>query len=272
MDNHTTIRPVNYSCHFSEFREGEQFAQVHSLGLVLSGEMELDDGSTKTLFKEGDLYSARKNHLLKFAKYPPRNGEIKTVTLYFDDAILHEFSREYGLQAEITDPASAFIKPDSQALMSFMQSLLPYEELLSNPDSTELIRLKQKEALMLMLNYDPALKDILFNFSEPYKIDIEAFMNRNFHFNVKVERFAYLTGRSLSTFKRDFRKVFGLPPRQWLQHRRLQEAYVLLTQKGKMVSDIYLDLGFENLSHFSFAFKKQYGYPPTALQAQKLNK
>ncbi|MGI9583397.1 helix-turn-helix domain-containing protein [Chryseobacterium sp. RRHN12] len=257
--------PINYSCHFTEFREGEQFARIHSLGLVLSGEMELNDGITKTIFKEGELYSARKNRLVKFAKYPPKDGEIKTVTIYFDEAILRDFSREYGYQAEKKENVPAYIKPNQKALTSFMYSLLAYEEL---PSSQELLRLKQKEALLLMLNYDPGLKDILFDFSEPHKIDIESFMNKNFHFNVNVEHFAYLTGRSLSAFKRDFQKIFGIPPRQWLQHRRLKEAHFLLTQKGRSVSDVYLDLGFENLSHFSFAFKKQFGYPPSSLQAK----
>ncbi|MBV8327467.1 AraC family transcriptional regulator [Chryseobacterium sp.] len=266
MKDQKTLMPVNYSCHFAEFRDGEQFSLTHSLGLILSGEMELNDGTVKTLFKEGELYSSRKNSLVKFAKYPPKNGEIKTVTIYFDDDILHDFSREYGYQAEKQKNIQAFIKPDSKALSAFMYGLLPYEELLSNPDSKELIRLKQKEALLLMMSYDPDLAHVLFDFSDPYKIDIESFMNKNFHFNVKVERFAYLTGRSLSAFKRDFQKCFGLPPRQWLQIRRLKEAHTLLSQNGNSVSDIYLDLGFENLSHFSFAFKKQFGYPPSSVR------
>lgn len=147
-----------------------------------------------------------------------------------------------------------------------MQSLLSYKELLNAKKRTALLRIKQKEALMLLLEYDPTLKDVLFDFSEPYKIDLEAFMNRNFRFNVHLDRFACLTGRSLATFKRDFQKIFGTAPRRWLQQKRLQEAHYLITQKGKAASDIYLDLGFENLSHFSFAFKKQYGSTPSTLQ------
>jgi AraC-like DNA-binding protein len=37
----------------------------------------------------------------------------------------------------------------------------------------------------------------------------------------------------------------------------------LIKEKGRRASDIYLDLGFEDLSHFSFAFKKQFGVPPS---------
>ncbi|MGZ3946425.1 MAG: helix-turn-helix domain-containing protein, partial [Mucilaginibacter sp.] len=99
--------------------------------------------------------------------------------------------------------------------------------------------------------------------SEPGKIDLEAFMNKNFHFNVGLDRFAYLTGRSLATFKRDFEKLFSITPSRWLQQRRLQEAHYLIKEKGRTASDIYLDLGFEDLSHFSFAFKKLYGLAPS---------
>ncbi|MBS1564016.1 MAG: helix-turn-helix transcriptional regulator, partial [Bacteroidetes bacterium] len=103
----------------------------------------------------------------------------------------------------------------------------------------------------------------LFDFSEPYKIDLEQFMLRNFYFNVPVERFARLTGRSLAGFKRDFKKAFGTSPRQWLQEKRLTEARHLIENKNRKPSAIYLDLGFESLSHFSHSFKKRFGRAPS---------
>ena len=77
------------------------------------------------------------------------------------------------------------------------------------------------------------------------------------------EEFSKLTGRSLSGFKRDFQKTFGMPPRKWLQEKRLNEAKHLIEIKNKRPSSIYLDLGFESLSHFSQAFKKRFGKTPT---------
>jgi len=96
-------------------------------------------------------------------------------------------------------------------------------------------------------------------------------MNRNFKFNVSIERFAYLTGRSLSAFKRDFKATFNETPNHWLVQKRLQEAYFLIEKKNKKPSEIYVDLGFEDLSHFSFAFKKVFGLTPTELTGQKKN-
>lgn len=106
----------------------------------------------------------------------------------------------------------------------------------------------------------------------PHKIDLEKFMLHNFHFNVPVEKFAQLTGRSLAAFKRDFMKTFGTPPRHWLQNKRLNEAKHLIENKHLTPSAIYLDLGFESLSHFSHSFKKKFGKAPTALmQARSLS-
>lgn len=90
-------------------------------------------------------------------------------------------------------------------------------------------------------------------------------MNKNFHFNVQLKRFAYLIGRSLATFMRDFEKIFHVSPSRWLLQKRLGEAYYQIKEQGKPASEVYLELGFEDLSHFSYAFKKQYGTPPSGI-------
>lgn len=258
--------PIHYSCHIAQFREGEQFVETHGFSMVLSGTMELNDGEKTTKLKEGELYLVTKNRLLKFVKHPPANGAFKSLSIRFDEKMLRDFSLEYGYKPDGQSVSATFIKlPKDETLLAFMQSLLSYESLLDDKSTIPVLHLKQKEALLLLLQYDASLKNILFDFAEPHKIDLEAFMQKNFHFNVQLERFAYLTGRSLATFKRDFEKIFSTTPGRWLQKKRLQEAYYLITKKGKMASDIYLDLGFENLSHFSYAFKKVYGEAPSRI-------
>ncbi len=72
--------------------------------------------------------------------------------------------------------------------------------------------LKIKEAVYLLLNIMPELRSFLFDFSDPYKLDLEKFMLQNFHYNVPVEKFARLTGRSLAGFKRDFKSSSAWRP------------------------------------------------------------
>ena len=109
------------------------------------------------------------------------------------------------------------------------------------------------------------MKDILFNFQTPGKINLKAFMERNFRFNLSLARFAYLTGRSISTFKRDFLGEFSMTPAKWLQQKRLDEAYYLLKEEKFKTTDVYAEVGFEDLSHFSFVFKKHFGINPSSI-------
>lgn len=266
MDNEIDILPINYSCHLAEFREGEQFVQNNALGIVLAGSMELNDGETQETIREGEIYCVKRNRLLKFIKHPPLNGEFKSLSLRFDQELLKNFSEEYAYVVEKQTIQSTFYKfPENKSLITFMHALLDNRDLV---DDRQILRLKQKEALLLMLKVDPDLKNRFFDFSDPHKIDLEKFMQKNYHFNVQLERFAFLTGRSLSTFQRDFATIFNETPSRWLLKKRLQEAHYLIKEKGKKSSEIYLDLGFEDLSHFSFVFKKQFGITATEL-AQK---
>lgn len=256
--------PIQFSCYFSRSRVGENFVAEHAISFVVSGTTTLDDGTNQQTFAEGDLLFCRRNQLLKFTKSPPEGGEYRSVSMYFTQELLREFSIKYCYSASQKMDAPTCIKLDKKSVLAnYMNSLREYEELFNQQPDSPLYKMKQEEAILLLLKTYPELANILFDFSDPGKIDLEAFMQQNFHFNVDINRFAYLTGRSLSGFKRDFEKVFSVSPGRWLLQRRLKEAYVLLKEKKRAVSDVYLDLGFEDLSHFSFAFKKQYGMAPS---------
>ncbi len=78
---------------------------------------------------------------------------------------------------------------------------------------------------------------------------------------MSMSEFARASGRSLSTFKRDFKKMSDLSPERWLTDRRLRAASELL-KRGRRVSDACFDVGFKNVSHFSATFKKKFGITP----------
>ena len=256
---------IAYSCYFSRSREGEQFVPEHVFSYQIAGTLITNDGNKEYVFNEGDFRFSRRNHLVKFVKLPPEDGEFKSISVYLDQDTLRNVSLEYGYKAQHGQNGDAILdlKPDP-LYKSYMDSLIPYQQL-TQPGNEQLLSLKLREAILLLLKVNPELNEVLFDFSEPGKIDLEAFMNKNFHFNVELKRFAYLTGRSLATFKRDFEKIFHISPSRWLQHRRLQEAHYLIKERGKAPSDVYLELGFEDLSHFSFAFKKTYGVAPSKI-------
>jgi len=134
--------------------------------------------------------------------------------------------------------------------------------------SESLRRHKLEEAVLALLEYKLKLASIIFDCEEPGKIDLKAFMLRNYMFNIPIGNFATLTGRSLSTFQRDFIKIFAVSASQWLISRRLEHAQQLLVQ-GRRPTEIYLELGFADLSYFSRSFKKAYGFPPSLINNKK---
>lgn len=93
------------------------------------------------------------------------------------------------------------------------------------------------------------------------KIDLLDFMQKNYRLDYSMTEFAKASGRSLSTFKRDFRKISELSPERWLTDYRLRSAVELL-RRGRRVSDTCFDVGFKNVSHFSAIFKRKFGVTP----------
>jgi len=256
---------IIYSCYSHLNREGEQFIPNHIFGYVLSGVSEIYVGNKNYTFNPGDFRFLRKNQLARFVKHPPKDGEFKAISVAIDQNTLIALSNELGIHAEKPYAGeSALYLPSNPLFTNYVNSLAPYRDN-DHQVSAALTGLKVKEAVMILLETNPELSDVLFDFSEPGKIDLKAFMAANYKFNVDINRFAYLTGRSLATFKRDFERIFNTSPSRWLQQQRLNDAYYLIKEKKTNVTDVYMDVGFKDLSHFSFAFKKAFGVAPSKL-------
>ncbi|ASZ11064.1 AraC family transcriptional regulator [Chitinophaga pendula] len=260
------MQQITYSCYYTTSRVGEQFVADHVLTYVVSGTLRVNDGDQESYIGAGEFRFARRNRLGKFVKLPPEGGgAFKSISVHLRQEALRNFSMEYGYAATQRVGTDEVIDlPATPALQHYIKSLEPY---MAQPDgwSEGLLSLKVNEAILLLINTAPRLRDVLFDFTTPGKIDLEAFMQQRFRFNVDLKRFAYLTGRSLATFKRDFEKIFHTSPSRWLQQRRLQEARYLIKEKGMRPSDVYLEVGFENFSHFSYAFKQYFGHNPSSL-------
>lgn len=240
--------------------------EEHTIVLVTSGTLGLTDLKETTRFESGDLCFCRRQSLIKQRTYPSDSGAYQEISIELPQTVLRTFAREYNHTEQRSSTESACLKlPESPLLINFMKSLLPYEEIFKHENSRALLIVKIKEAIITLLMENPDMKHILFDFSNPDKIDLKPYMLKNYHFNIEIKRFAYLTGRSLSTFKRDFERVFQMPPNRWLMQKRLEQAYYLIKKKRKSASAVYLDLGFEDLSHFSYVFKKHFGVPPSML-------
>lgn len=158
----------------------------------------------------------------------------------------------------------------SEVVHSYFKSLLPYFNTPQTPDQS-LLQLKFRE-LILLLAENKDNEELLCYFcallKSPKSVSLQAVMEDNYRYNLKLEDFAKLSYRSLSAFKRDFEVVYKTSPGKWLIEKRLQHAKNLLLVSGKSVSDAAFESGFESNAHFSRAFSKHFGVPPSALKKQ----
>jgi AraC-like DNA-binding protein len=255
------------SCYIGPQISPEQFIPEHFFLYLAKGKMTGFDGNREYVLNAGEYCMVCRNHLARYNKEKD-NGQFEKVVIIFDEPFLQKFKQDNRIADVISvSHENAFLPLKKHKLIpNYINSLTPYYNNNGDVDET-FSRLKREELLLILLKTNPELSTVLFDFGIPQKIDLESYMNRNYKFNVSMERFAYLTGRSLSSFKRDFKRTFNATPGHWLKQKRLQEAYFLIEKKHKKPIEIYLELGFEDLSHFSYAFKKQFNISPSEVLA-----
>ena len=255
-----------YTCAFGKVHAYEQFVPEHLLAYQISGQTHIYGRRREMILKEGEILVARRNQLAKSVKVPGENKEYQCISVVLSFDQLRQYEHERGIVdvGKYTGKKNIILEP-YRLLQSYFLSILPFVEQWKDVNKG-LASMKVNEAIELLLFLRPDLKSFLFDLADPGKVDLEAFMLKNFHYNVPLENFAKLSGRSLRSFKREFAVTFGTSPGNWLRNKRLSEAFYLIQQKNRKPQDFFVDLGFENLSHFYTAFKRKYGIKPSEIK------
>lgn len=106
----------------------------------------------------------------------------------------------------------------------------------------------------------PAIIPFLQQERLPIKVSLNEFMLNNLLSNYSIPQLAQLSGRSLSSFKREFKATFNDTPHQWVLKQKMDIAEDVLKNSELTPVMIYSLLGFRELSHFSSTFRKIKGY------------
>jgi AraC-like DNA-binding protein len=92
---------------------------------------------------------------------------------------------------------------------------------------------------------------------------IKEYLRANVSRNVSLNELAALTRLSKAYVIRSFRRAVGMPPYEWLLQLRIEEARERLKQGGS-ISELAVELGFADQSHFHRRFKSVTGMTPAA--------
>lgn len=261
---------IKLSCYEDKLFKTEVVFDHHMLVWFISGETKIIQADQNYLFKTGDIFLIPRNQLATIINYPKDGEPHKSVVMHLSIDRLREFYANLNIKPKVSATQKIRSFDKHPLLESCLASLIPYFDVQEKfPEN--IASLKITEAISILRTIDKSIDNILANFEEPHKIDLSNFMEKNFMFNMPLEKFGYLTGRSLTTFKRDFHKIYNTTPQRWLTQKRLKLAHYELVEKNRKPVEVYLETGFENLSHFSYAFKKQFGLTPTELADRKTN-
>lgn len=258
---------VFIASYFTDDRGCAHENREHTLIYIHSGELEINELGKKTILQEGDCAFMRRDNRMWLQKRCQEEKPYRSIVLKFSKAFLREFyqslnKNEIPMESQRKKESLSILPSGRPDIRSLFESVIPYFDSKTKP-SDEVLRLKMIEGAYVLLHTDKSLYASLFDFVEPWKIDILDYMNKNYAYDLSMEEIASHTGRSLATFKRDFAKVTNLTPQKWIIKRRLEAAHELIQTGKKKVSEICFDVGFKNLSHFSKVYKEAYGVAPT---------
>ena len=250
------------SCHYEQAINNGMFVSEHLFLFLFSGKLLLQSAQEQIVVKPGEAVFIRKAHYLAYEKVGyAGNIPYESLLFFLNDKFIKEFlklSRAKNARRQDNTAPPAFKVETNSAHQLCVESVKNYFDGKLAAEA-ELARLKILEILFILTSLNEKLASNLYEFSAPIPADLAETMNHNFTLPATLTEFAYLTGRSLSNFKRDFEQVFQFPPSRWLREKRLDYAHRLLTTTDMNVSDVCIESGFENFSHFSRVFKDFYG-------------
>ena len=252
------------SCTHTSRTVGNMYLEEHMLMVVLEGTNRITHGKPHYVLNKGEMVLLKKATQIGYDKSGnPDNNNIYDCMMFF---LKDEFLLEFMKMAKIESVACAeavvvTVKPIKERLQKFFESLKPYFNEPGDIDAG-LMKLKMLELLYDLAATDKNLFQQLLQLKQPIHADITSVVEENYANPVTLTDLAYLSGRSLSSFKRDFQSIYQVPPAQWIREKRLAKANQLL-KTAMPVREVCYSLGFESVAHFSRLYKEYFGHTPS---------
>lgn len=89
---------------------------------------------------------------------------------------------------------------------------------------------------------------------------------------LSIEELAERNNLSISSFKREFAKLYNDTPANYIKAKKLEKATELLLASTKRITEIAFDCGFNDLANFTKSFSEKYNTTPTNYRLQLKNK
>lgn len=244
----------------------------HGIGYVVHGKKYIYYGDIRHEVKKGELfYLGTGNHYTEDISEQGKNFE--QIVFYYTPEqltkILNRLSMDY--QLNITNDhncpncqtQSHVIYPAWGTIRSFFGTINQYlkDDMFNQDDTAETIKMTELIYLILSQN-DCCIKSKILSNMDTMKENFEQTIQKYIFSDISIEELAQKCHRSLTSFKKEFRKHYYEPPHKWFIRQRLMHSRLLLISTNKSISEIGIECNFPNTSHFIKLFKKEYGMTP----------
>lgn len=137
-----------------------------------------------------------------------------------------------------------------------------------------IIILKLKELIILLTKSENAesIEHLITSLFTQKEYSFREIIEAHLYTEFSIEKLAMLTHLSVSSFKREFTKIYNDSPAHYFKTKRIERAAELLTATTQRISDIAFECGFNDLAHFSKSFQSQYGVSPSQYKLNQKNK
>jgi AraC family transcriptional regulator, exoenzyme S synthesis regulatory protein ExsA len=193
----------------------------------------------------------------------------RSILFFFsDEEILHFLEKYNQFSSNLKNHKSFYIFEYDNFVQNFVDSL---EQILKLPKKiqSQILKNKFEELMLYLMHQDNAdfLNSLVQNIDD--KISrLNYIAENNKHNKLSLDELAFLCNMSVSTFKREFFKLYQMTPMKWFAEQRLNHvAFMLKTKKNRPI-ELYEDAGYENFSNFVQAFKRKFGMTPKEYQIQ----
>lgn len=204
------------------------------------------------------------------------NCQVVIVTFY-PDILKRIYDRELPLLLQ--RPANnASILPSEKInndflIQKYVEGLLFYFE---NPSliNEDILILKLKEIMLLLAQSQNAntIQLILSQLFSPTTYSFKQIIEASLFSQLTIEQLAEQCNLSISSFKREFAKLYNDTPANYIRNKKLEKAAELLLISDERITDIALDCGFNDLATFTKNFSDKYLVTPSNYRQQQKEK
>jgi AraC-like DNA-binding protein len=246
--------------------------QHNMFTFLLDGEKTVHFAGTQVTVKPHQFIMLAAGNCLMSEKLATEHAAYHSILILFDSKLFSDFFSRHasliGKQTKQADTPPFLLFEKDAFLVNFTRSL-DYMLTGDKPIYHDLQKVKLEELfLYLAVQYPGQIQEIR-NMSQDASDDdliVRQAVTSHLHSNITVEELAFLCNMSLSTFKSRFARMYCNIPNRWLLVKRMERAAKMLQQDDCKASEIYYELGYENLSSFIQSFKQVYGKTPKQYQ------